>query len=235
VETPGKPNTNQLAFVVGYKQPIIAHVEDINSPSDEFNSFVIGSRATEDLILSFITNATNSTYYPEDVTKVYWNNQQVPIEYMASGNPTNSMRVRVPNRYLWQAGNIELKVVNPEPGGGVMIRTVQGLYPQPLFNTDPGQGLSPQRGRSIGAQGILLRIKGQNFIKDVSQVILMPDGIWNENNAVLLPTQYVSSTDLIAQKSPPSLCKPLGVCSSIYATHPLQDTNTQATRRSSWF
>jgi hypothetical protein len=199
VETPGKPNTNQLAFVVGYKQPIIAHVEDINSPSDEFNSFVIGSRATEDLILSFITSATNSTYYPEGVTKVYWNNQQVPIEYMASGNPTNSMRVRVPNRYLWQAGNIELKVVNPEPGGGVMIRTVQGLYPQPLFNTDPGQGLSPQRGRSIGTQGILLRIKGQNFIKDVSQVILMPGGVWNENNAVLLPTQYVSSAELIAQ------------------------------------
>jgi hypothetical protein len=199
VETPGKPNTNQLAFVVGYKQPIIAHVEDINSPSDEFNSFVIGSRATEDLILSFITSATNSTYYPEGVTKVYWNNQQVPIEYMASENPTNSMRVRVPNRYLWQAGNIELKVVNPEPGGGVMIRTVQGLYPQPFFNTDPGQGLSPQRGRSIGTQGILLRIKGQNFIKDVSQVILMPGGIWNENNAVLLPTQYVSSAELIAQ------------------------------------
>jgi hypothetical protein len=109
------------------------------------------------------------------------------------------MRVRVPNRYLWQAGNIELKVVNPEPGGGVMIRTVQGLYPQPLFNTDPGQGLSPQRGRSIGTQGILLRIKGQNFIKDVSQVILMPGGVWNENNAVLLPTQYVSSAELIAQ------------------------------------
>jgi hypothetical protein len=209
VETPGKPNTNQLAFVVGYKQPIIAHVEDINSPSDEFNSFVIGSRATEDLILSFTTSAINSTYYPEGVTKVYWNNQQVPIEYMANENPTNSMQVRVPNRYLWQAGNIELKVVNPEPGGGVMIRTVQGLYPQPFLNTDPGQALSPQRGRSIGTQGILLRIKGQNFIKDVSQVILMPGGIWNENNAVLLPTQYVSSKELMA-KIPAELMQTAG-------------------------
>jgi hypothetical protein len=199
VETPGKPNTNQLAFVVGYKQPVITQVRNPNFPGDEFNSFVIGSTGTGDMFLDFTTNTANAAYYQDGVTRVYWNNQQVSIEQMGSENPTNYMRVRVPNRYLWQAGNIELKVVNPEPGGGVATRTVLGLYPPPLFDDNSSRALSPQRGRAIGLQGIPLRIQGQNFIKGVSQVILMPGGTWNENNAVLLPTQYVSSTELMAQ------------------------------------
>lgn len=199
VETPGKPNTNQLAFVVGYKQPVITQVRNPNFPGDEFNSFVIGSTGTGDMLLDFTTNAANAAYYRDGVTRVYWNNQQVPIENLGSGNPTNYMQVRIPNRYLWQAGNVELKVVNPEPGGGVATRTVLGLYPPPLFDDNASRALSPQRGRSIGLQGIPLRIRGQNFIKGVSQVILMPGGTWNESNAVLLPTQYVSSTELMAQ------------------------------------
>ncbi|GIV10350.1 MAG: hypothetical protein KatS3mg019_2441 [Fimbriimonadales bacterium] len=199
VRTPGKPDTNMLPFAVGYKQPVITDVQNPNFPGDPFNAFVIGSTGNQDLLLDFNTSGSNASYYPNGITKVYWNDQQVPIEQLGSGNPANYMRVRVPNRYLWQPGNITLKVVNPGPGGGAATRNVVGLYPPPDFDDDNDRALSPRRGRSIGTQGITLRIRGQNFIEGVSQVILMPGGTWNENNAVLLPTQYVSSTELMAQ------------------------------------
>jgi len=200
VRTPGKPDTNALPFVVGYKNPVISTVQDPNFPGDPFNSFVIGSTGDQDLLLDITaTPFSNASYYPNGVTKVYWNDQRLEVVQMGSESPTNYMRVRVPNRYLWQPGNIVLKVVNPMPGGGEAIHNVVGLYPPPLFDDNTNRALSPQRGRSIGTQGITLRIRGSNFIKGVSQVILMPGGTWNENNAVLLPTQYVSSTELMAQ------------------------------------
>jgi len=199
VRTPGKPDTNTLPFAVGYKQPVITDVRNPNFPGDPFNSFVIGSTANQDLLLDLNTSVANASYYPNGITKVYWNDQQVSIEQFGSGTPTNSMRVRVPNRYLWQPGNIVLKIVNPGPGGGEATRNVVGLYPPPDFDDNNDRALSPRRGRSIGTQGITLQIRGQNFIKGVSQVILMPGGTWSENNAIPLPTQYVSSTELMAQ------------------------------------
>ncbi|MCS6923191.1 MAG: Ig-like domain repeat protein [Fimbriimonadales bacterium] len=200
VRTPGKPDTNALPFIVGYKRPVISTVRNPNFPSDPFNSFVIGSTGDQDLLLDITaTPFSNASYYPNGVTKVYWNDQQVQIVQMGSETPTNSMRVRVHNRYLWQPGNIVLKIVNPGPGGGEATHNVVGLYPPPLFDDNASRALSPQRGRSIGTQGITIRVRGSNYIRGVSQVILMPGGVWNENNAVLLPTQYVSSTELMAQ------------------------------------
>lgn len=200
VRTPGKPDTNALPFVVGYKRPVISAVRNPNFPSDPFNSFVIGSTGDQDLLLDITaTPFSNASYYQNNITKIYWNDQQVQIVEMNPETPTNYMRVRVPNRYLWQPGNIVLKVVNPGPGGGEATHNVVGLYPPPIFDDNASRALSPQRGRSIGTAGITIRIRGQNFIKDVSQVILMPGGAWNENNAVLLPTQYISSTELMAQ------------------------------------
>lgn len=195
VRTPGKPDTNTLPFPVGYKRPVITDVQNPNFPGDPFNGFEIGSTGDQDLQLDFTTTSPNASYYPGGVTKVYWNDQLVEIVQMGSGNPANYMRVRVPNRYLWQPGDIVLKVVNPGPGGGEATRNVAAFYPPPHFDDDNDRALSPQRGRSIGTQGITIRLRGQNFIKGVSEAILREDN----NTAVPLPTQYVSSAQLMAQ------------------------------------
>ncbi len=201
VRTPGKPDTNTLAFAVGYRHPLIRQVRCNCLPGQDYRGYTIGVNFPEnDLVLDLTT--TNPTYYRNGVTEVYWNDQAVTIEQMGLGSedPTHFMRIRVPNRYLWQPGTMVLKVVNRGPGGGESIYNIYASYPPLQWNEDYDCRLNPRRGRSIGTQGITIRVRGSWFIKGVTELILVEGADWYPpNNAIPLPTQYVSQAELVGQ------------------------------------
>ncbi|CUU01438.1 Disaggregatase related [Armatimonadetes bacterium GBS] len=201
VRTPGKPDTNALAFPVGYRQPLIERVRCNCLPGEDYRGYTIGLSHPEgqDLVLDLTTEA--STYYRNGVTEVYWNDQAVAIEQLGGGSedPANFMRIRVPNRYLWQPGTMVLKVVNRGPGGGEATYNLYASYPPLQWDEDYNDRLRPRRGRSIGTQGITIQVRGTWFIKGVTELILVEGDTWNPNNAIPLPTQYVSTAELMGQ------------------------------------
>ncbi|BCW94824.1 MAG: hypothetical protein KatS3mg018_0306 [Fimbriimonadales bacterium] len=202
VRTPGKPDTNALAFAVGYRQPVIRDVRCDCLPGEDYRGYTIGvDFPSTDLELELTTAGSDSSYYRNGVTEVYWNDQAVAIEQIGSGseNPSNYMRIRVPNRYLWQPGTMALKVVNRGPGGGESTYNIYASHPSLQWDEDYDRRLNPRRGRSIGAQGIPIRVRGTWFIKGVTELILVEGDTWNPNNAIPLPTQYVSTAELMGQ------------------------------------
>lgn len=121
---------------------------------------------------------------------IYFDGKPLPTKY----NSSRQLTAQIDESYLKSVQNYEVKVVNPAPGGGVsnsLTFSINSSNPNPILST-----ISPSLAL-LNSGDFMLTVNGSNFIPS-SNNLTNSGSIIYFNNAPIIPTNYISSSQLIA-------------------------------------